>query len=138
MFSCYSILNVILLYFFFYFFGFGKRFLSDDDDDEEEDGDDDKSDDDDDDDKDDDNDDGNEEDDDDNDDDDNDCFVVTVTYHYIWLNDLTELVITSLDFNCFCRKYTSSRMWVVTLEPSVGELATFSSESNNLSLNDLP
>ena len=49
-----------------------------------------------------------------------------------------EWIISSLDFNCFSRKYTSFSMWAVNvLEPSAGESTTFSNESNTLSLNDL-
>ena len=48
-----------------------------------------------------------------------------------------ELII-SLDFSCFYRKYTCSSMSAINiLELSVGESATLSNESNNLSLNDL-
>ena len=127
----------------FYFFivsGVDKRFVSDDnddddDDDGDEDGDNDDGDhdnnDDDDDDKDDDNDDGDKEDD-DNDDDDWLLFCnCNKPLHLAnWFNN--EFIISSLDFICFHRKYTSSSMWAINvLEP------TFSNESNTLSLNDL-
>ena len=53
-----------------------------------------------------------------------------------WFNN--ELIISSIDFNCFRRKYTSSSIWAVNvLEPSVGKSTTLSNESNTLSLNDL-
>ena len=128
--------------------GVGKRFVSDDaadddddgdEDDDDDDGDDDDNDDDDDDDydKDDDNVDGDEE----NDDDDDHEWLFfcnsNVSLHLAnWFNN--ELIISSIDFNCFRRKYTSSSIWAVNvLEPSVGESTTFSNESNILSLNDL-
>ena len=126
--------------------GVGRRFVSDDDDDDDddddgdEDGDDDGDDDnydDDEDDKDDDNVDGDEEDDDDDDDDEWLLFCnSSMSLHLAnWFNN--ELIISSLDFNCFRRKFTSSSVWAVNiLEQSVAELATFLNESNNLSLND--
>ena len=123
--------------------GVGKRFVSDndhDDDDDDDDGDKDRDDynnDDDDDDKDDDNVDGDEEDDDDEDDEWLLFCNCSMSLHLAnWFNN--ELIISSLDFNCFHRKYTSSSMWAVNvLETSVGEPTTFSNESNTLSLNDL-
>ena len=69
----------------------------------------------------------------------NDCFFCncSMSSHLAnWFNN--ELIISSLDFTCFRRKYTSSSMWAVNvLETSVGEPTTFSSESNTVSLNDL-
>ena len=122
--------------------GVGKRFVSDNDhdDDDDDDGDKDRDDynnDDDDDDKDDDNVDGDEEDDDDEDDEWLLFCNCSMSLHLAnWFNN--ELIISSLDFNCFRRKYTSSSMWAVNvLETSVGEPTTFSNESNTLSLNDL-
>ena len=105
--------------FFSIFPGVGKRFISDDDDDDKDDDDE-----------------GDEED----DDDDDDwllCCNCNISLHLAdWSN--YELIISSLDFNYFRGKYTSSNMWVVNiLEPSVGESTTFSNESNNLSLDDL-
>ena len=130
--------------FFSAFSGVGKRFVSDDDDDDDDDEDDndDNSDDDEDSDhdKDNDNDDGDEEDDDDDDGDDDDwllcCNYNISLYLANWFSN--GLIISSLDFNCFRKKCTSSSMWAVNiLEPSVGETTTFSNESKNLSLNDL-
>ena len=119
--------------------GVGKRFVSDDaDDDDDDDSDDDNNDDDDDYDKDDDNVDVDEENDDDDDDDEWLLFCNSnMSLHLAnWFNN--ELIISSIDFNCFRRKYTSSSIWAVNvLEPSVGESTTFSNESNILSLNDL-
>ena len=127
--------------------GVGRRIVSDDDDDDgddddgNEDGNDDDADDDniddDDDDKDDDNVDGDEEDDDDEDDEWLLFCNCSMSLHLAnWFNN--ELIISSLDFNCFRRKWTSSSMWAVNvLETSVGEPTRFSNESNTLSLNDL-
>ena len=64
------------------------------------------------------------------------CCNCNISLHLAnWFNN--ELIISSLDFNCFRRKFTSSIVWAVNiLEPSVGELTLFLNESNNLSLND--
>ena len=128
--------------------GVARRFVSDDygdddddDDDGDEDGDDDDDDDenndDDDDDKDDNNVDGVEKDDYNNDDEwllfCNCCMSLHLAN---WFSN--ELIISSLDFYCFRRKYTSPSMWAVDiLETSVGEPTRFSNEFKTLSLNDL-
>ena len=133
-----SLVKVFWTLFFWIFFsifsGVGISLLSDGDDDE--DGDDDDNNDDDR--KDGDNDDGDDEDDDDNDDDDDDwllCCNCNISLDFSnWFN--TDLI-SSLSFNCFRRKCTSSKSAINVLEPSMGESTTFSNESNNFSLNDL-
>ena len=104
--------------FFSIFSGVGERFASDNDDDDKDD-------------------DGGDEEDDDGDDDWLLCCNCNISLHLAnWFNN--ELIISSLDFICFRRKYTSSNMWAVNiLEPSMGESTTFSNEFNNLLLNDL-
>ena len=99
------------------FSGVNKRFISDDDDDDKDD-------------------DNNGDKDDDGDDDDwllcCNCNISILLAD--WFNN--ELIISSLDFNCFPRNYTSLSMWGVNvLDPSVCESITFSNGSNNLSLN---
>ena len=129
-----SLVKVFWTLFFWIFFsifsGVGISLLSDGDDDE--DGDDDDNNDDDR--KDGDNDDGDDED----DDDDDDwllCCNCNISLDFSnWFN--TDLI-SSLSFNCFRRKCTSSKSAINVLEPSMGESTTFSNESNNFSLNDL-
>ena len=129
-FDCYS-----FVIFFSIVSGVGRRFVSDDDDDDDDDGDEDGDDDNG-------NDNNNDDDGDEEDDDDDDdewllfCNSSMSLHLANWFNN--ELIISSLDFNCFRRKWTSSSMWAVNvLETSVGEPTTFSNESNTLSLNDL-
>ena len=125
---------------FFIVSGVGRRFVSGVDDGDEDGDDDDDEDDDNNDDDGDDKDDYNIDSDEEYDDDDDDWLLFcncSMSLHLAnWFNN--ELIISSLDFNCFRRKYTSSSMWAVNvLETSVGEPTTFSNESNTLSLNDL-
>ena len=82
----------------------------------------------------------NDEDDDDDDDNDDDwllCCNCNISLNLAtWSNN--NLIISSLDFNYFHRKYTSSRTWAVDiLESSVWESTSFLNESNDSSLNAL-